>query len=128
MAEVRMRDFSTAPRELAFKAEEDVFQCYTELAPESLQEALGLIPIMQSDFKRTADFFELMMAPEPAARMRARLTPGPNAIGLPRALAIATWLIEEHSARPTMPSVDSFDGSQTGADGSSSTDGVQPAA
>lgn len=123
-SEVRMRDFTKAPRKLAFKAENDVFDCYDEIDPASLQEAIKLIEVMQGDFARTADFFDRMMDAENAKRFRARMAPGPDAIGLHRALAIATWLVEEHAQRPTMPSVDSIEASQTGTSGTSSTDGA----
>lgn len=126
MTEIRTRDFSRAPRKLEFSADGETYECFSAVVPVTLQEMLKLSQEhLEEDFSRIADFFDMCATPEVAGRIRARLTPGnPLPLDLYQSIQIVVWLIEEYGQRPTMPSVTSTDGSQTGENGISSTDGV----
>jgi hypothetical protein len=126
MTEIRTRDFSRAPRKLEFSADGETYECHSAVPPVVLQEMLTLSQQhLEEDFSRIADFFDLAAPEDVAARIRARLTPGhKNPLDLYQSIQIVVWLIEEYGQRPTTPSVTSTGGSQTGDNGTSSTDGV----
>lgn len=128
MTQTRLRDFSRVPRPLEFDADGDHFVCHPHVPPETLQDMLNLVPEMQEDFGRIGDFFTLAMPGPSATLMNLRLNSVTNPITLMQALDIATWLIEAHSQRPTLPSASSTSGLQTEPTGIDSTDGAPQAA
>lgn len=124
-----MRDFSRAPREIRFTADGEQYDCLPALAPETLQEMLAALKTVRDDtVGALKSVLEMVLTPESAARMVPRLYKAhANPIDVNQAIDICRWLAEQYSERPTQPSISSSDGSATGADGTTSTDG-QPAA
>lgn len=129
MTEVRFRDFSRAPREIGFSADGEEYQVRSAIPPETLQEMAALMKAVRDDPLGSLDaIMRIALEDESAERMCARLRKGhPNPLDIVQAGEICTWMVEQFAQRPTGPSASSSDGSATGGDGTTSTDG-QPVA
>lgn len=127
MSEVRTRDFSRKVSALAFTAEGDRFDATPGIPPSTLQE---LLEISKSDLQGNLDgilkFYEIVLLQESYVRFAERFQSKTNPIDVFQCIEVMTWLLEQYTARPTMPSVGSSASSQTETDttGTSSTDGA----
>lgn len=127
---VRFRDFSGSPEPVTFRVRGDIFECLPEIPLDALVEMTKLTSA-DGDTGRmlsmVKEFFDGIMTPDSAARMRECMSKGAdNPIGMAAIQDILPWLMEVYGLRPTQPSDESSDGSPT--DDTSSTDGVSPEA
>lgn len=127
MSEVRTRDFSRKVSALDFTADGDRFDAIPGVPPSTLQE---LLEISKSDLQENVQailkFYEIVLLPESYTTFAERFASKTNPIDVFQCIEIMTWLLEQYTARPTMPSVGSSASSQTEADtsGTSSMDGA----
>lgn len=130
MTEVRFRDFSRKPRQIGFSADGEDYQVREAIAPEALQEIATYMKTMREDPLASLEaVMTIALDDDSAARLCARLRKGhPNPLDITQAAEICTWMVEQFTQRPTVPSESSSTGSQTGGDGTISTDGPAPTA
>lgn len=132
---VRFKDFSLSAEPVTFRIAPDDFECWPEIPLDSLIE-LSTLNMNGGDrkeqFDKLKDFFDGIMPPEQAARLRERCrpstkeAPNPHPIGMRHIQNMLPWLMEVYGLRPTQPSDESEDGSPP-AD-TSSTDTSSPEA
>lgn len=124
MTQVRIRDFTRAPRALEFTADGDTFTCRSAIAPAALQELVELTRSIGTEFSRVDEVFDIIMDAPNAAKAKARAENRDKPLDLYQILAILGWLVEEYGQRPLEQSEISSNGSQTADSGTPSTDGV----
>lgn len=123
-----MMDFSLPPRNLKFKVDADVFEAVPELATERALTFADEAANMDDDDVTTRQrmdiiekLFHLVLVPESADRLIARLSDPINPIGPERFQRILTYLMEQYGLRPTEPGSDSSPGSDVRETGTNST-------
>lgn len=118
---VRFKDFSLSPEPVTFRIAPDDFECYPEIPLDTLLELSALAADTGdrvAQFNKLKDFFDGIMPPEQAARLRARCKPStkeepnPQPIGLRHVINILPWLMEVYGLRPTQQSSESDTGSE----------------
>jgi len=118
---VRFKDFSLSPEPVTFRIAPDDFECYPEIPLDALVELSGLNlggDDRKAQMDKLKDFFDGIMPPEQAAKLRTRMRvgtedePNPSPIGMRHITNILPWLMEVYGLRPTQPSSESEDGSE----------------
>lgn len=126
----QVRDFS-APITVSFKVDADVFYGVTGIPALSLLE-FGMLyeGLAAQDMAHQPEaftrMFDLVLTDESAERFKARMSDKTNPVTMTQLMDILPWLMEQYGMRPTSPSSNSSDGSQSPDDGMSLTD-KQPA-
>jgi len=129
---VRYRDFTPSQEPIRFRVGEDVFDVKLDIPLGLLAELSDLADTSQQlspreQLERIAVFFDSVLLPESAARMKARLAKDAVVpIGVGVVIGVMQWLMEVFTSLPTPPSSDSAASSSDG--GQSSTDGASPTA
>lgn len=126
-----MMDFSLPPRNLRFRVDADVFEAVSELATEQallFADEAELLGDEHASAQARLDvikkLFHLVLLPESAERLVARLSDTTNPIGPDRFMKILTYLMELYGLRPTEPDSDFSTGSDVRETGTSSTESV----
>lgn len=128
---VRIRDFSKKRAPVNFtldgpSADGEHFECYPALALPSIQEIALIAEKMTAETATAAflEFFKVVLMPESAVRMEAKLSDRLYPLDLEQANDIMQWLMEVYGLRPTQPSSGSSAGSPTGDGGTPSGAGA----
>lgn len=128
---VRFKDFSKKRLPINFvldgpTPEGEKFECYTALALPSLQEIAKIAEEMTAETATESftEFFRVVLQPESAVRMEAKLKDRLFPLDPEQANDIMSWLMEVYGLRPTRPSSGSSDGSPTGDAGTPSVAGA----
>lgn len=124
--DVRFKDFTKKRKQINFLLDsEEPYLCYPALALPSLQEIALISGNMTAETatESFAEFFAVVLQPESAERMKAKLYDRMNPLDSEQANEIMEWLMEEYGLRPTSPSSGSSDGSPTGDGGTPSVAG-----
>lgn len=124
--DVRFKDFTKKRKQINFLLDSpEPYLCYPALALPSLQEIALISGNMTAETatESFAEFFKVVLQPESAERMNAKLYDRMNPLDSEQANEIMEWLMEEYGLRPTSPSSDSSDGSPTGDGGTPSEAG-----
>lgn len=139
-----MKDFTSKPRVIEFKIDDDVFRCHPSLPAQVLldfavkAEQMGDNPTGEQGIEAMLDVLRVTLLPEHFKRFRDRMNdpaklaeeaaaagrpaPGPYVpIELSQVSEIVPWIMEEYGLRPTEPSGDSSDGPSSQGSGTSST-------
>jgi hypothetical protein len=118
--DVRFRDFSKKRRPVYFMLngptpEGERFDCYPALALPSLQEIALISGNMTAEnaTESFVEFFKVVLQPESAERIEAKLNDRLYPLEIEQANEIMTWLMEVYGLRPSQPSSDSSAGSPT---------------
>lgn len=129
--DVRFKDFSKKRQPIYFildgeTEEGDRFDCYPALALPSLQEISLIAGNMTQETitQSFTEFFAVVLQPESAVRMEAKLKDRQNPLEVEQANDIMSWLMEVYGLRPSQPSSGSSDGSPTGDAGTPSVAGA----
>jgi hypothetical protein len=130
-----MMDFSLPPRNLKFKVDNDIFEAVPELATEQALRFADDAEVMEDESSTAQQrldvvkkLFHLVLLPESAERLIARLSDPANPIGPERFQKILMYLMEQYGLRPTEPDEDSLSGSEVRANGTSLTESVSATA
>lgn len=122
---VRFKDFSISWEPVTFKMEDDTFECLPEIPLDAVIEMATLASGTDraQQMRQVFDFFDGIMTPESAAKLRERSAKGSlQPIGMRLITQVIPWLMEVYGMRPTQPSSDSPAGSDD--TGMSSTAGA----
>jgi hypothetical protein len=118
--DVRFKDFSKKRKPVFFvldgpTPDGERFDCYPALALPSLQEIALISGNMTADNATESfeEFFSVVMQPDSATRMAAKLHDRANPLDPDQANEIMEWLMEVYGLRPSQPSSDSSAGSPT---------------
>lgn len=125
--DVRFKDFSKKRLPVYFTLDGDErFDCYVALALPSLQEIALIAGNMTAETATDsfAEFFKVVLQPESAQRMEAKLKDRLNPLDPEQANEVMQWLMEVYGLRPSRPSSGSSDGSPTGDVGTPSVAGA----
>src|SRR5262245_13680469 len=141
---VRFRDFTpdNAPTPITFRVAPDEYTAFGGISVPILQELGTALKGIGDDTPEGGDVFagiatkietllkvfDTMMAPDEAARWRARVYDKKSPVDFRVVLSITQWLMEQYTNRPTGPSSTSSDGSPTDDGGQPSTAGASPEA
>lgn len=129
---VDFKDFGRKRKTIAFSIGEDnVFSCVPALSLPAMQEIAGLAQdfTVETAVDHFVDFFNLVLVPESAAKFEDKMRNDRlDPIDQEQALDIMLWVLEQYGVRPTQPSSDSSDGSQTGDGGTPSEAGASEVA
>lgn len=128
---VRFKDFSKKRQPIFFvldgpTPDGERFDCYPALALPSLQEIALIADAITTEnaTQSFVEFFKVVLQPESAARIEAKLADRMYPLDLEQANDIMSWLMGEYGLRPTKPSSGSSDGSPTGDGGTLSVAGA----
>lgn len=129
--DVRFKDFSRKRQPIHFvldspSPEGERFDCYPALALPSLQEIALLAGDITAENASAsfAAFFDVVLQPESAERMKAKLVDRMYPLDSEQANEIMIWLLGVYGLRPPQPSSGSSDGSPTGDVGTPSVAGA----
>lgn len=127
----RRRDFTSKREPIEFTIDDDVFRAPASIPAAVLldlmgmQEQLGDLTKLDPEkgLQLLVDIFNLLLTPASATRFKERLTSREEPLDLQeQVIPIIEWLVEEYTARPTKPSLNSPAGSAT--NGGASTAGA----
>lgn len=135
--EIIFRDFTKKRKRIVFRIDPDEFECVSALMPDALQsvvtrfrgqdftEALKSRNI-EAVIQGVQDIFTVFLIDEESdARFKARLQNRRNPVDTSQLVEITSWLIEVYTNRPTEPSSDSLDSSQSDDGGAGFPAGAQ---